>query len=148
VPEDIADVPLERSVPLSETRRSTAAQWEARLQKNRHAAAHMAPTHAILDGIGHAIGGKPRFTIGLANLGVDLALPEAFNGADDCAVPLIHDAGRLWFVDAAPARGDLGPASTMPRTAIDAGDRLTVRCGGASADILFAHCPTTNGHRS
>jgi hypothetical protein len=30
--------------------------------------------------------------------------------------------------------------------AVDAGDRLTIRCGAASADVLFAHCKT-NGSR-
>lgn len=144
-PADLGDVPLEKSVPLSDARRSSAAQWEARLQKNRHATARVAPTHAILEGIGHAIGTKPRFTIGLAELGADLPLPETFSGADDCAVPLVHDAGRLWFVDLGTARLGLVADAAAHRTAIEAGDRITVRCGTASADILFAHCPAPNG---
>ena len=149
VPEDIADVPLEKGVPLSDARRSVATQWEARIQKNRQAATRIAPTHAILDGIGHAIGAKPRFLIGVADLGADLVLPDAFTVADDCAVPLVNEQGRLWFVDSAPARGsEAAPAANAARTAIDAGDRLTVRCGNSTAEILFAHCPSTNGHRS
>lgn len=147
VPADIADVAVERSVPLSEARRSTATQWEARLQKNRQPTARYTPTHAILDGVGHVIGMKPRFTIGLAELGADVALPDAFGAANECTVPLIQDQGRLWFVDAAPARGDAANASNTgaARTPIDAGDRLTVRCGNAAAEILFAHCPASNG---
>jgi hypothetical protein len=149
VPPDIADVPLEKSVALSEARRSAATRWDARLQKNRQLASPIAPTHAILDGIGHVLGSKSRFTIGLADLGADLPLPEAFNAADDCSVPLVHDHGRLWFVDPTPARGEapMTTNTTMARTAVEAGDRLTVRCGNTSAEILFAHCPSANGHR-
>lgn len=147
VPADIADAAVERSVSLAEARRSTATQWEARLQKNRQISARVPPTHAILDGIGHAIGNKPRFTIGLAELGADVALPDTFSAADDCAVPLVLEQGRLWFVDAAPTRSDAPLAASTPRTPIDAGDRLTVRCGNLAAEILFAHCPAPNGHR-
>jgi hypothetical protein len=148
VPEDLADVPLEKAVPLVDSRRSTTSQWEARLQKVRHAEANPVPTHAILDGIGHPIGGKPRFTIGLADLGADLALPEIFNGTEDCAVPLLHEGGRLWFVDSAPARPGFETNGSGSRTLINAGDRLTVRCKNASADILFAHCPPNNGRHA
>jgi hypothetical protein len=144
---DLADVPLETAVPLADTRRLVSSQWEARLQKNRESGPRVAPTHAILSGIGHVIGRSPRFTIGLAGLGADLPLPDTFNAADDCAVPLVHEAGRLWFVDAAPARGTNGAESPAVRTPVDAGDRLTIRAGTASAEILFAQCPAANGTR-
>lgn len=144
VPADIADVPVEKSVPLAEARRSAATQWEARLQKLRHNTGHLAPTHAILDGVGHAIGRKPRFTIGLAELGADLVLPDPFSVAENCAVPLLQEQGRLWFVDAAVPRE--GAVAAAPRTAVEAGDRLTLRCGNTSAEVLFAHCPSGNGH--
>lgn len=91
------------------------------------------------------IGPKPRFTIGLADLGADVALPDVFNGAEDCAVPLVHEGGRLWFVDASPNRGGASDTSVGGRTVIDAGDHLTIRCKNGTADILFAHCPATNG---
>lgn len=147
VPADLTEVPLETSVPLSDARRATAATWHARLQKNRGAGPRPAPTHAILDGVGHAIAGKPRFVIGVSQLGSDLALPDSFSTADDCAVPLLHENGRWWFVDA--AIDTAGPDAAAARTAIEAGDRLTVRCGQASAEILFAHCPAPNGvHRT
>ena len=148
VPTDISDVTVEKSAPLSEARRSSSTQWEARLQKNRQATSRVAPTHAIIDGIGHVIGTKPRFVIGLAELGADVPLPEAFSTADDCTVPLIHDQGRLWFVDSAPARADTPANPSAARTPIDAGDRLTMRCGNVAAEILFAHCPGSNGHRT
>lgn len=145
LPADLADVPLETSVPLSDTRRAAAAPWDARLQKNRHEGPRLAPTHAIIHGIGHPIGSKERFTIGLADLGSDLPLPDTFNSADDCSVPLLHESGRWWFFDAAGARNAAGPETHASRTAVDAGDRLTVRCGQATAEILFAHCPGANG---
>jgi hypothetical protein len=144
-PGDLSEVPLETFLPLSFARRADAAPWDARLQKNRRHGPRLAPTHAILDGIGHAIAGKPRFTIGLGSLGSDLLLPEAFNATEDCSVPLVHEGGRWWFVDTVSARslnGAEGPASRAP---VEAGDRLTLRCGAASADILFAHCATANG---
>lgn len=147
MPADLADVAVETAVPVALARRSAAASWEARLQKLRLPGVRPAPTHVILDGIGHPIGGAPRFTIGATRHGTDLVLPEAFHGIDDCAVPLIRDGGRLWFVDGAAPRGDGGTHSPVaPRTAVEAGDRLTIRCGAATADVLFAHCATNGSH--
>lgn len=145
VPEDLADVPVVTSVPLTEARRAPAPQWDARLQKHRSAGPQPAPTHAILDGIGHVIGAKPRYTIGLAELGSDLALPGTFDGVDDCSVPLVHEDGRLWFVDAAPGNTSDGSRTAAARTPIDAGDRLMIHCGKATAEIIFAHCPAPGG---
>ncbi len=149
---DLADVPVETAVPLSLARRSAAAAWEARLQKMRATGtARPSPTHVILDGIGTAIGSSGRFTIGVAGVGADVALPDAFNSADDCAIPLVREGGRLWFVDTTVSRGSGAPAApTVPaaRTAVEAGDRLTIRCGTVSADVLFAHCPAANGSRA
>ncbi len=148
VPADLGDVAVETAVPLSDARRSSAGLWNVRLQKHRDAGPRVPPTHAILNGIGHAIGAKPRFTIGNADLGVDVPLPDTFSGADDCAVPLVHEGDRLWFVDAAPGHSFAGAVTPAARTVIEAGDRLTVHCGNASAEILFAHCRVTNGHPS
>jgi hypothetical protein len=144
-PEDVAEVPVETSVPLSDTRRMTTTAWEARLQKSRQAEPRLAPTHAILDGIGHSLAGAGRFTIGSAGDQTDVALPEAFNTLDDCLVPLIRDNGRVWFVDAAPP-GDTPNGGPPPRIAVEAGDRLTIRCGPASAEVIFAHCPANGAH--
>jgi len=148
VPADLSDVPLEKSVPLADARRSTSTQWDARLLKNRHAQNRVAPTHAILEGIGHLIGTRSRFTIGLPDLGADVPLPDVFNGAEDCAVPLVQEGGRLWFIDASPNRAGTPSEGNGGRTIIDAGDHLTIRCKNGTADILFAHCPATNGRHS
>lgn len=145
VQEDLGDVPLELSVPLADTRRLVAVQWDARLQKSRDAGSRLAPTHAILGGVGHVIGRKPRFTIGRLELGADVPLPEMFSAAEECTLALLHESGRLWFVDPAPARTN--GTDHAARTAVDAGDRLTVRYGNSTAEILFAHCPAANGQR-
>ena len=144
---DLADVPVQTMVPLSLTRRSVAAAWEARLQKLRTPGTNRpAPTHVILNGIGTAIGNSGRFTIGVAGVGADVALPDTFNSADDCAIPLVREGGRLWFVDTSVPRASAGAPAA--RTAVEAGDHLTIHCGGASADVLFAHCSAANGTRA
>ena len=145
VPADLGDVPVEHSVPLSDTRRATTTAWEARLQKSRHTDTRPAPTHAIVDGIGHTLSGTGRFTIGPASAGTQLALPDVFNATDDCVVPLVREHGQLWFVDPAPTGTTAG--GPPARTVVESGDRLTIRCGPASAEVLFAHC-TTNGSHS
>ena len=125
-------MPVDTAVPIALARRSTAAEWEARLQKLRQqGASRPAPTHVILDGLGTTLGSAARFTIGLPGLGADIALPESFNAADDCTVPLVREGGRLWFVDTAlRSSGGTVPAISA-RTAIDTGDRLTIRSGVA-----------------
>jgi hypothetical protein len=146
LPQDLGDVSVETSVALADTRRLVAQQWDARLQKIRDGSSHLVPTHAILGGLGHVIGRSPRFTIGLAELGADLPLPTSFSTAEDCAVPLVQENGRLWFTDI-PNGGEKGAETAVARTPIEAGDRLTVRCGTSTAEILFAHCPAANGTR-
>ncbi len=142
---DLADVPVEHSVPLSDTRRMTTTVWEARLQKSRRTEPRLAPTHAILDGIGHSLAGNGRFTIGPATDGANVALPDAFNASDDCLVPLVRENGRLWFVDPVPPNATPG-SGLAPRVAVDAGDRLTIRCGAASAEVIFAYCAANGVH--
>jgi hypothetical protein len=147
LPADMGDVPVETAVPLEDTRRATGTPWETRLHKARANESHLSPTHAILHGVGHPIAGEDRFVIGAGKTDADLALPEAFNAAENCAIPLVREGGRLWLVDAVPGRAGL-EASEMPlRTAVEAGDRLTIRCGAAHVDVLFAHCQTKNGAR-
>ncbi len=144
-PADLADVSVEKSVPLSDTRRITTTVWEVRLHKSRGAEPRLAPTHAILDGVGHSLAGNGRFMIGPSADGAHLALPESFNTVDDCVVPLVRDNGRLWFVDPAPP-GDATAATPPPRVAVEAGDRLIIRCGPAAAEVIFAHCMANGAH--
>lgn len=147
VPKDLADVPVDTSVPLAFARRAAPPVWEARLQKSRAAGPRPAPTHAILHGIGHALGNGARLTIGVAHSAADVILPDSFSASGDLSVALVRDGGRWWFVDALPAHESAGANASPPvRTAVDSGDQLTIRCGNASAEILFAHC-ATNGSR-
>jgi hypothetical protein len=147
-PADLADVPVETAVPVALAHRSVAAAWEARLQKLRSAAgARPPPTHVVLDGIGHPIAGGARFTIGVGALGADVALPAAFDAADDCSIPLLREGGRLWFVDHA-ARIPGAPPAAAARSAVESGDRIVVRSGAASAELLFAHCNGTTAGRA
>ncbi|MSU70277.1 MAG: hypothetical protein EXS39_05810 [Opitutaceae bacterium] len=141
---DLGDVPVAVAVPVSDTQRAAATKWEARLQKTRHATPRPAPTHAIFDGLGHVIGSGPHFTIGPATLRADVALPENFSSADDCIVPLVREGGRLWFVDPTPTDTPV-PGGAAPRVVVEAGDRLTIRCGPAAAEVLFVHVPAMNG---
>lgn len=146
VPADLAEVPVETSAPLTDTRRTAPAAWEARLHKTRRTDPRPPPTHAIVDGIGHAIAGNGHFTIGAASARADLVLPDSFTASDDCAVPLVREDGRLWFVDAAPSAA-VSAASSSPRIAVESGDRLTIRCASAAVEVLFAHCEGAGGAR-
>ncbi len=139
VPTDLSDVVVEHAVPLSDTRRIAAAAWDVRLQKTRFPSPRPAPTHAIFEGLGHPLGRSARFTIGAATTRADLTLPDSFS-SEDCTVPLVRDGGRLWFVDGAQREGN--QASRVP---VEAGDRLTLRTGTVIAEVLFAHCPGSNG---
>jgi hypothetical protein len=136
--QDLSDIPVELAVPLAEVKRAMGAPWEAHLQKAKSTGPRLQPTHVIIDGLGHALGGNGGFTIGSVSACADLALPESFNAAGDCLVQLQREAGRLWFVDAPSAAP--AAATRQIRTALEAGDRLVVRCGSAAADLLFAHC--------
>lgn len=148
VPADVSDVPVKISAPLTLANRSAAAPWEARLQKLRQPGSRPVPTHVILEGIGHALEVAPRFTIGVSDTHANLVLPEAFSAADDCSIPLIREAGRLWFVDTTAPRDTSGAAGQPVRTAVEAGDCLTIQCGNATASVLFAYCRSANGSRS
>ncbi len=145
-PAELAEIQVDVGVPLHLARCSHTADWEARLQKVRLAGPRVPPTHVIFDGMGHPLGNGSRFTIGVARGAADLVLPETFGAAADCAIPLLREGGKVYFIDATAARDTEGATSQGGRTAIDAGDRLTIRCGSVSAEVLFAHC-TVNGSR-
>jgi hypothetical protein len=128
IAQDLAEVAVETTVPLTDARRAVGAAWEARLIKAKQAAAQPVPTHAILEGVGHTLGTNGHFSVGAANTQVDLALPASFNVANDCVVQLVRENGKLWFVE---------PAN---RATVESGDRLAIRCGPVAAEVLFAHC--------
>jgi hypothetical protein len=136
VPVDLADVPAVTSLPIEYSRNRIAAHWEVSLQKGRVSAALPgAPTHVLLDGLGLPLGSCSRFVIGAQGLAADLPLPETFNTATDCSVTLVREGDCWWFSD--PTHTESGSPA---RVQIEAGDRLTFRCVGNAADVLFAHC--------
>lgn len=143
---DLADVPVETAVPIGLSRRSTAS-WEARLQKIRRSGGPApAPTHVVLEGVGYPLGNRQRLTIGVTGTESDVALPEVLSAADDCIIPLERDKGHWCFVDTTVSRNTApGAAAPAVRTPIDSGDRLTIRCGQAAAEVLFVHCESAVG---
>ncbi len=139
VPAELADVPLETSVPPGDTRSLAAAPWEARLQVLRGPGPLPPPTHAILGGVGRPLARGANFTIGLADHRADLELPPEFGIAGDLVLTLVHEHGQLWFSDPVPIPD--GASAPAARTPIGSGDRIEVRAGAYTAEILFAHCP-------
>ncbi len=132
--EDLAEVPVDVAAPVVHDRRERRAALTLRVLKARHADGVPPPTHAICEGLGHALNGHPAFTIGVRGLGVDLPLPETFTPAGNaCRVRLAREGGRWWLVDAEQT-------DISGRTALEAGDRLVLRCGEAESEVLFAHC--------
>lgn len=147
VARDLADVPVETSVPLSDTKRLVSVEWDARLHKPRSAESRPVPTHAILDGIGHSVQQAGRIRIGLPETGAELELPAGFTPEGDCGLELAFQDGRLWFIDECRSNNGHADANGRHRTPVEAGDRLVIRCGGAMAEVLFAHCRSGAGMR-
>lgn len=134
VPGDLADVAVVRHVPLDLTKRARPAQWEARLVKAPRPAAQPRPTHVVCEGVGHGINGGSAYSIGSSHAKPDCVLPEEFDRAgDSCLIRLEREGDQFWLLE--PREGE-----PPMRTAIESGDRLTVRCGAAEAELLFVHC--------
>jgi hypothetical protein len=139
---DLTEVPVETSVPLGDTKRLVSVEWDARLHKPRAAESRPVPTHAILDGIGHAVQLPSPIRIGLPEDGAELELPAGFTPEGDCGLELAFQDGRLWFIDESRSNNGHADAHGRHRTPVEAGDRLVIRCGTAMAEVLFAHCRT------
>ncbi len=134
VMDDLAAVPVEVTAPVAQDRRERRAPLTLHVLKVRHNAGVPPPTHAISEGQGHALNGQPAFTIGVRGTGADLPLPESFTPAGNTSLVRIErEGGRWWLVDA-------DQIETAGRTALEAGDRLVLRCGEAESEVLFAHC--------
>ena len=130
---DLADAPVVTTVPVDLTQTMRRAPWEIRMLKGRSTTPRP-PTHVITDGIGRALDGRPVFVIGLSHARPDLALPESFNSAgDQCQVRLTREGSQVWWHENAGG-------NSVGRTAVQAGDRLVLRCGDAEVEVLFASC--------
>jgi hypothetical protein len=133
VPSDLSLVEVETSLLFSDLHRGGAAPWRIHLHKARIAGGAV-PTHVVIGGTGHPIGGNGTFTVGTAAAGPDLVLPGNFDAENDGAIALVRDGGRLWLKE--PGAG--GAQATL--TALEAGDRLAVHGAGGAGEILFIHC--------
>ncbi len=130
---DLADVPVDLTAPLHHAT-GHDRPVESVLHRPAETAERPAPSHVIVDGIGHAIGGAG-LTLGTRHAlsGVDVPLPEAFDAVGDYVVRVVRDRTGLRLE--LPG-GDAGDASSP----LCAGDRLALRSGTLSAEVLFAHC--------
>ena len=102
--EDLSDVPVETAVPLRLAPFRRRAVGSAAAKTSRLRSPRPAPTHAILEGIGHAIGTAIRVHHWRRRVGADVALPDAFGSCGRLRVPLVREGDRLWFVDSHRAR--------------------------------------------
>jgi len=128
----MADVPVVGSVPRTFIVQRPADRCVCRVIKaGRPTPAHR-PTHAICEGVGQALEGLTRFTIGTAE--ADLVLPEDFQAeGQGCLIRLELMDGRWWLQGSAD--GD-----QPERVELESGDRLTLHLGSSNAEILLAHC--------
>ncbi len=138
VPADLADVAVETSVPLSDLHRGGSAPWRIHLHKGRATGAAV-PTHVVIAGTGHPIGGNGTFMIGTEAAGPDLVLPGNFDAESDGAIALVRDGGRLWLKEP----GANGEQATL--NALEAGDRVSVHGAGGAGELLFIHCVPAGG---
>lgn len=137
---DLGDVPVDLSAPLHYTS-GHDRPVESILHRPVEGAERPAPSHVIVDGIGHVIG-HSGLTLGTRHAvsGVDVPLPEAFDAVGDYVVRILRDRNGL--------RLELpGGGPDEPATPVNAGDRLALRSGTLSTEVLFAHChvPQANG---
>jgi hypothetical protein len=140
--EDLADCEVDTRVPLHHVA-AHDRPVESVLHRAAEGADRPAPSHVIVDGIGHAIGAHG-LTLGTRHAlsGVDVALPEAFDGVGDYVVRVLREGNELKLEIPGGSAGD-APAP------LSAGDRLALRSGGLAAELIFAFCPdvSANGHR-
>ncbi len=139
--DDLADVEVDLRVPLLHGA-GHDRPVESVLHRANEGAERPAPSHVIVDGIGHAIGAHG-LTLGTRHAvsGVDVALPDSFDGVGDYVVRVLREGGEL-KLEMPGGAGD-------PPSPVAAGDRLALRSGGLATELIFAFCKdvSANGHR-
>lgn len=140
---DLAEIPVDTIAPPVADRAKRKVELSLRVFKARGSGQGVPPpTHAICEGLGHLLNGQAAFTIGVRGTGVDLPLPEDFTAAAaNCRVRLQREEGRWWLIDE-------DQTDAVGRTAMEAGDRLVLRCGDAESEVLFAHCAPAHAQRT
>ncbi|AOS43675.1 hypothetical protein Verru16b_00727 [Lacunisphaera limnophila] len=135
--DEIADVPVELSAPASLLPQQSADRCIVRLVKARRPSPARRPSHALCEGLGHALDGQRVFTIGPAALSPDLTLPEEFDASGPGGQVLLEQADGQWWLPGSLA------SQANERALIEAGDRLTIQHGVHQTEVLFAYCPDT-----
>lgn len=141
VPGDLAEVAVDLVAPPVAERSGRRAQLILRVVKARAVPGVPPPTHAICEGLGHALDGQPAFTLGVRGTGVDLPLPDEFASAGGSALVRLERAGGRWWLL------DEDQTDLAGRTAMETGDRLVIRSGDLETEVLFAHCAPAPGTR-
>jgi len=131
---DLADVAVEMAVPLEAVHHGAEVNLQTHLRKARPTEQTGVPTHVVIEGIGHAIGGNGTFTIGTPGAGADVELPEDFSLGGEATVTLVREEGRLWYAETIASGG------TNRLAAVESGDRLHVHWGEADIELLFIRC--------
>jgi hypothetical protein len=128
-------VPVELSAPAGLLPQQSADRCVVRLVKARRPSPARRPTHALCEGLGHALDGQKVFTIGPAAVSPDLTLPEEFDAAGPGGQILLEQMDGLWWLPGSVA------TQLHERTLIEAGDRLTIQHGTNETEVTFAYCP-------
>jgi hypothetical protein len=139
--EEVADVPVETAAPAALLPQQSADRCVVRLVKSRRPPPARRPSHALCEGLGHALDGQKIFTIGPANLSPHLALPEEFDAAGPGGQVLLEQVDGLWWLPGSLA------TQVHDRTLIEAGDKLTIQHGPNETEVLFAYCSDTTAVR-
>jgi hypothetical protein len=129
---DLGDVPVLTSVPASLVRHPAGSKWEARVARPTERSPQP-PTHVAVDGVIH-----PLPTSGRISVGGGLPLPAVFTTAEDCPLFLGWESGQLALGNAS------GPEEPVR---LATGDRVSVQCGGAGADLHVLHWPENPARR-
>lgn len=132
--DQIADVPVETSVPHVFIPQRPADRCVCRVIKAGRPAPGHRPSHAICEGIGHDLAGVTSFVIGSSQFETDLVLPDDFNAeGEGCRIRLELADGKWWLVGTEDE-------DRAERTLLESGDRLTLHLGSSDTEVLFAHC--------
>lgn len=137
---DLAEVPVETEVPFQGSGFG-GAPVESALLKPEFTEARPTPSHVIVEGIGYAIG-DGGLTLGTRHTrtAVDVALPKSFDIVGDYVVSLVRDDQQIWLELPAHEAPGSSANEKRNRATVAAGDRLTLRGAGRTAEVLFIYC--------
>lgn len=143
-PEDLSLVPVEESLPLL-VGEGAADRPLLRPVLVKAEGASDCPTHMVIQGVAHALGGDQTDVGPASDDSVDLAFPTGFAYSGVGAFSLIPQEDRLFLeaVDVERADGTAGF-----REEIDCGDRISAPDGNPEGDLLFIRLEGEGAERS